>query len=92
MFIREALHALQFDNEHVFNQDICVVFSNVLTFVADAKWRLRDGADATNCKFLQPGLLVYLFEKSGAQDIGDFKDRVDHTLSERIGTSAFIGG
>jgi hypothetical protein len=41
VFIGEALHALQFDNQHVFDQDIGIVCSDVLALIADGKRRLR---------------------------------------------------
>jgi len=47
VFLGEALYALQFDNEHVFNQDIGIVFANVVTLIADDQRRLRGGPDAT---------------------------------------------
>jgi hypothetical protein len=34
VFIGEALYALQFDNEHAFDEDIGIVFPNVLALVS----------------------------------------------------------
>jgi hypothetical protein len=33
VFIGEALHAFQFDNAHVFDQDIGIVFANIVTLI-----------------------------------------------------------
>ena len=42
----EVLHALQFDNQHVFDEDIAIVFSNLLALIADDQRCLRGSADA----------------------------------------------
>ena len=36
MFIAEAFHALQFDNKHIFDQDVGIVCSYVLALIGDA--------------------------------------------------------
>lgn len=91
MFIGEALHAFQFDNEHAFDEDIGIVFSNVLALIVNGERRLRSSLDATKREFPKQATLVHLFEESGAQGIGDLQDGGYHALRERIWTSAFIG-
>ena len=51
MFIGEALHALQFDNEHAFDEDIGIVFSDVLALIVNGKRRLSGSLDATKREF-----------------------------------------
>ena len=78
MFIGEAFHALQFDNKHIFDQDVGIVCSYVLALIGDAKRRPPRSPDTTKLKFPKQGTLVQLFEESGAY--------------ERVWASAFIGG
>ena len=92
MFIGEALHALQFDNEQVFDQDVGIVFSNILALITDDKRCLSGSPDATKPEFSKQGTLVHLFEESCPQGIGDLKDGAYHAISERIWASVFIGG
>ena len=95
VFMGEALHAFQFDNEHVFDQDIGIVFSNIMTLIADGKRRLRGGPDATKPEFSQQGTLVDLFPESGAQEVGNLDYGAYYALGGRIrasGSLVFIGG
>jgi hypothetical protein len=92
VFIGEVLHTLEFDNEHVFDQDIGVVSSNIPSLIANGKRCLTGSPNAPETEFLKQGTFVHLFEESRAQDIGDLKDCAYHALGKRIWASAFIGG
>ena len=62
---------MRLDNEYIFDQDVGVVFSNILALIADGKRSLSGGPDAAESEFPQQGTLVHLFKKSSAQDVGD---------------------
>jgi len=89
VFVGQAFHALQVDNEHVFDEYVAVVFSNILAFIADGKRCLRGSPDAPQAEFPKSGALV--FEESRTPDMGDLQNGADHPFSERIRASAFIG-
>ncbi len=67
MFIGEALHALEFHHEHVFDQDVAIVFPNRLALITDDKRCLSSSPDAAKSEFPQQGALVHLFEEPGPQ-------------------------
>ena len=59
MFIGEALHALEFHHEHVFDQDVAIVFSNRLALITDDKRCLSSSPAATKLEFPEQGTLVH---------------------------------
>jgi hypothetical protein len=90
VFIAKALRALQFDNEHVFNQDVRTVFSNILALIADDKLSLTASPDATKPEFPEQSPLINLLKESGPQCIRDLKNSPDHAISKRIRASKFL--
>ncbi len=65
MFTGEALYALQFDNQHVFHQDVGIVFSDVLALVVDRKRRLGRSPDPSESEFPQQGTSVDFLQETG---------------------------
>jgi hypothetical protein len=53
MLGHQAVDAFQFDHQHIFNQDIGVVFSHILTFVSNRIGSLGDGPDTEDAQPFQ---------------------------------------
>ena len=95
VFVGQAFHAFQFDNEHVFDEYVAVVFSNILAFIADGKRCLCGSPDAPQAEFPKQGALVYLFEESRTKILETSRMAlITRSVSEsgHRRSSVFIGG
>ena len=93
--IGEVIHAFQFDNEHVFDQDIGIVFSNIPAFIADGKRGLSGSPDAPKGEFPKQST-SYTFSRNPAPKILETSRMAPITRSVRESghrrSSVFIGG
>ena len=53
VFMGETLYALQFDYEDVFNENVGIIFPNILTLVMNSDRCLRRGLDVAQPEFLE---------------------------------------
>jgi hypothetical protein len=80
----KTLHAFEFNDQHVFDEDVCEIFSDILAFVAYIERSLSNSADTTKFEFDKQRALLDAFKKARTQRVGDLKDSPEHTLSKRI--------
>jgi hypothetical protein len=69
VLVGEALHALQFQYEDIFHQEIGDVFAYKMTLIADGARCLGCRSYASEAEFLEQGALIDFFQEAGAKDI-----------------------
>ena len=80
MLIGETVHTFQLDHQYVFDEEVGKILSDRVAFVDNCHRGLGGGPDAAKGEFPQEGSLVDLLQETGAQGVGDLKDRAEHTL------------
>jgi hypothetical protein len=64
VFVGEPLGTFQFNHQHVFNDDVSKVLTDVMTLVLDSKRRLGDSTETAKAEFFDKRALVDFFEES----------------------------
>src|SRR5690606_38288060 len=74
---------LEFNDEHVFNEEIDPTFANRATFIVHGSWYLGAMADASRREFDAQSVFINRFEESRPQDPVDF-DRSPNCAMSRL--------
>jgi hypothetical protein len=84
MVVAQTVDTFQFENEHVFHEDVGEVLAHRLVFVNHRKRSLRDSRNASDLQLAEERAVVDLFEKSRAERVGDFEDRTQYPLRQIV--------
>ena len=82
MLIGEVVHALQFNNQLILDDEISHVFTHGLSFVANPKRDLRFDADPVQRKFTNQGAFIDPLQEPGTQHVGDFERAANYLFSQ----------
>jgi len=84
MLSGQAFDALELHDQLFFNKKICEEVADPLSFVSHRESGFGGGSDASELEFVKKGALVNSLEKSRAEGIGNFENRIQNVFSEDI--------
>src|ERR1700722_1477258 len=82
MFVAKPVHALQFHDNFLVNQQIGTVFAHTLPLVADWKRSLIFGTHSAQRELAQHGPFIDLFQESGSQGLRDLEGGANYGLRQ----------
>jgi hypothetical protein len=82
VFVGQAVDALEFEENTVFDDEVGVVVANLESFVVDGEGDLGLGGEAADGEFVEEGAVVDNFKEAGAEGVGNFEDGSEYLFGE----------
>lgn len=82
VFGGEAVDALEFEEDAVFDDEVGVVVADLDAFVVDWEGDLGIDGQTGRGEFVEEGAVVDGFEEAGAEGVGDFEDGLEDLFGE----------